>query len=290
MFKAIIIVVVVLVAAGIGYFVTALSTPGPWGSGDLPTERAAYETRIFRNEPAPQEYADETPPAGVEAVEFPSGDLTLQAWVAGKRDGVRHPAVVFAHGGFAFGAEDFEQAAPFRQAGYVVMAPMVRGENGNPGRYEGFWGEVDDIVAAGDYLANRDDVDVDRIFVCGHSTGGTLSMLAAMVPSKFKAAASFGGSPDQAMFFRSSPGLAPFDPDVEAEVALRSPLRFPASLRCPLTMYVGEGDGAYLYRSRQLEEAALAADRNCTLVVVPGDHFSSIDASIEGALEVFGRL
>ena len=36
---------------------------------------------------------------------------------------------------------------------------MLRAENGNPGVYEGFYGEVDDAVAAGRFLASLPFVD-----------------------------------------------------------------------------------------------------------------------------------
>jgi dipeptidyl aminopeptidase/acylaminoacyl peptidase len=91
------------------------------------------------------------------------------------------------------------------------MTPTLRGENGNPGNFEYFYGEVNDLVAAADYLANVSYVDKDRIFLCGHSIGGTLSMLTSMMPSKYRAISSFSGSPDQEIWFRNENGIIPFN-------------------------------------------------------------------------------
>jgi dipeptidyl aminopeptidase/acylaminoacyl peptidase len=43
------------------------------------------------------------------------------------------------------------------------MTPTLRGENGNPGNFECFYGEVDDVIAAGRYLATLPYVDPKHI-------------------------------------------------------------------------------------------------------------------------------
>ena len=73
---------------------------------------------------------DQVPPAGVTEITYSSGNLGLKAWVnQPEADNARRPAVLFLHGGFAFDLEDWEMAQPFRDAGFVVMTPMLRGEN-----------------------------------------------------------------------------------------------------------------------------------------------------------------
>ena len=39
-------------------------------------------------------------------------------------------------------------AQPYRDAGYIVMIPILRGENGQPGFYTMFYDEVDDVLGA----------------------------------------------------------------------------------------------------------------------------------------------
>src|SRR5206468_2647773 len=152
----------------------------------------------------------------------------------------KKPAVLFLHGGFAFGSEDWDQAKPFRDAGFVTMLPILRGENGQPGSYTMFYDEVDDVAAAAEVLAKTPGVDPNRIYVAGHSAGGTLAMLGAMTSKRFKGCASFSGSPDQVAFVREQEDLAPFDPDDVTELMMRSPLAFPKSFKCPARLYWGD--------------------------------------------------
>lgn len=165
-------------------------------------ERAQFKTSILYKGKAPQEYQDDIPPINVSKIAYQSGDLTLQAWISNKpNDTKKYPAVVYAHGGFAFSKGDWNNIKPYLDAGFVVMTPTFRGENGNPGNFEFFYGEVDDLINAGKYLASQQYIDTNRIFLAGHSDGGTLAMLVALLPSPYSAIATFGASPDQKYTF-----------------------------------------------------------------------------------------
>jgi len=94
---------------------------------DLATARNGFVTKLKRNGPAPQSYERSTPLSGVEEVTYSSGSLSLKAWVSAQpSEAKKRPAVVYLHGGWAFGAADWADAAPFVEAGYVVMMPMLR--------------------------------------------------------------------------------------------------------------------------------------------------------------------
>jgi dienelactone hydrolase len=56
---------------------------------------------------------------------------------------------------------------------------------------------VNDVLAASDVLRKLDYVDNSRVFISGHSSGGTLALLAGMASPVFRGIASFGGSVDQ---------------------------------------------------------------------------------------------
>ena len=85
-----------------------------------------------------------------------------------------------------------QSAAALRPSGLVLMVPALRGASGNPGTPECFLGEVDDILAARAHLAQRADVDPARIYLGGHSTGGTLVLLAAASTDQFRAVFALG--------------------------------------------------------------------------------------------------
>ena len=71
---------------------------------------------------------------------------------------------------------------PFLAAGFAVMTPTLRGENGNPGSFELFYGEVDDAEAAVRFLAAQPRIDSKRIYTFGHSVGGGISALLSLRP------------------------------------------------------------------------------------------------------------
>jgi DNA-binding CsgD family transcriptional regulator len=77
-----------------------------------------------------------------------------------------------------------------------LFMPMLRGENGNPGTYESFLGEVDDAIAAGRFVTSLPNVDGANVFVAGHSVGVVLTCLVSMLPSPCKAAAALDGYVD----------------------------------------------------------------------------------------------
>jgi pimeloyl-ACP methyl ester carboxylesterase len=119
-----------------------------------------------------------------------------------------------------------------------MMFPALRGGNENPGVKEGYFGEVDDVAAAADYLARQDSVDPERIYLGGHSTGGTLALLVSECSDRFRAVFAFGPVSDVS-FYPSE--YTPFDTSNPREVELRSPGRWLGSIRRPTFVIEGTG-------------------------------------------------
>lgn len=179
-------------------------------SADYADARRAFRTKLLRRGPSPQVAAPLVLAPDADEITFRSGDLTLRAWISKAGPGPPRPAIVFVHGASAFRADHWAGTQALRDAGYVVMMPILRGENGSPGAFSLFYDEVDDVVAAATALTSRSDVDPTRIFVAGHSNGGTLAILAAMTSSRFRAAAALSGIVD-ASGIRGAPSDVPFD-------------------------------------------------------------------------------
>jgi dienelactone hydrolase len=263
-------------------------TKFPDQTEDYVEARARFQTKLLRSGPAPQPWQAERPPPGVQEVEYVSGSLRLKAWVdKGNAAGAPKPGVLFLHGGFAFGADDWEQAQPFRNAGFVTMLPMLRGENGLPGAYSMFYNEVDDLLAAAEALAKHPGVDGTHLYVCGHSVGGTLAMLAAMTSKRFRAAASFSGSPDQVKWANGQMDLVPFDPKDQREFQMRSPLAFARSFKCPARLYFGSQEFLFKESTEKTAELAKAAGLDVEAVSVPGDHMSAVTPGMRQAIAFF---
>ncbi len=117
-----------------------------------------------------------------------------------------------------------------------MMYPSLRGGNKNPGFIEGFYGEVDDVLGASEYLAKLDYVDPKRIYLGGHSTGGTLALLVAESTDRFRAVFAFGPVEDASDYGSK---YLPFDISNRKEVDLRSPIKWLQAIRNPTFVFEG---------------------------------------------------
>ncbi|MFZ6653954.1 alpha/beta hydrolase family protein [Undibacterium sp. TJN19] len=205
---------------------------------DLLAARAAYASQFIKKMKAPQDYVPEKPPAGVREIDYVSGKLHLKAWVSATPDSTKKmPAVVVLHGGFSFSSDDWNAVQGFVKAGYLLMMPRLRGENGGEGNFEMFGGELDDAIAAGNYLATLPQVDTQRLYLAGHSVGGSLAMLAAEMPSPFKAVASYSGFARLPLWLAHYKNMAPFNVDLPDEQKIRDPYRYAAAVKTPLYIF-----------------------------------------------------
>jgi dienelactone hydrolase len=255
---------------------------------DYAQARSAWKTKLVRQGPSPQQGEPLQTPPNTVAIDYHSGELTLKAFVTpDPGDGAKHPAVLFLHGGFAFGGDDGEMPQPYRDAGFIVMIPILRGENGQPGSYTMFYDEVNDVLAAADALAALPYVDSTHIFVSGHSAGGTLAMLATMASNRFRAAASLSGSPDQKANATSQPILAVFDQSDPREFQIRSPVAYATSFKSPIRMYFGDQEGWATLSTQRTAELAKQKGLDAEAIEVPGDHLSSVPEAIRKSIEFF---
>ncbi|WP_166881981.1 alpha/beta hydrolase family protein [Massilia mucilaginosa] len=258
-------------------------------AGTLGDARQAYSTRLTVSAKAPQDFAALRAPAGVKEVGYQSGPLQLAAWMSTSAPTTKlAPAVVFLHGGFSFGEDDWDAAKALVDAGYILLMPRLRGENGNPGNFELFGGEVDDAIAAGRYLAAVPGVDKNRIFVMGHSVGGSLAVLVAQMQSPFKASVSLSGYPrllEWIDHFRS----IPFDKNNERERKIRNPYLYADSVNTPLYLF-SESNNPRV-KATNAEFCALVAKTSvCQHEVVSGDHQSMMAPAIAKALALFASI
>jgi len=215
----------------------------------LPDARKGFQTKLVRREAEKEPVPD--PPAQLLRIvryEAPVGKLPAYL-TPDPQDGKKHPAIIWITGGVCntigdvwsdAPASNDQTAAAYRKAGIVMMFPSLRGGNDNPGDIEGFLGEVDDVLAAADFLAKQPYVDPDRIYLGGHSTGGTLVLLAAESTNRFRAVISFGPVEDVVGY---GPQFLPFEITKYRELELRSPLRWLASIKSPTFVFEGTVNG-----------------------------------------------
>lgn len=247
----------------------------------LTEARHGYTTHLTRRlhlgEPVP------TPPDFFRLVQYrsPAGQLPAYVGVAPKDSG-RHPAIIWIVGGFSNSISDIawtpgpadndQSAAVFREAGLVMMYPCLRGGNDAPGFMEGFYGEVDDVLAAADYLRKLDYIDPQRIYLGGHSTGGTLALLAAESENHFRAIFSFGPTDDVTGYGAK---YLPFDLTVHREGQLREPNRFLRAIQTPTFVFEGAEGRSNIASLRAM--AKMPHSPAVHFYPIPGaNHFSTL--------------
>ncbi len=255
-------------------------------SEDYAAARKHFQTHLLRHGPAPQNGQPLRPPPGAQQVEY-APELHLQAWTTPPTTGTKKPDVLFLHGGFAIGNDDWDMTQPYQDAGYIVLVPALRGENGQPGDYSMFYDEVTDVLAAADYLAQRPDVDAQHIYIAGHSVGGTLTLLAALASPRFQAAASFSGTPDAIGWSRGQPERVPFDTSQLQEYRMRSAAAYAGSFKCPTRLYCGSQETFFVDAAQQTASRARKQGRDVQAISVPGDHFTAVPAEIQQSIQFF---
>jgi acetyl esterase/lipase len=208
--------------------------------------RKGFKTTLTRKESA-RTPVPLPPPNVFRLVHFESPVGKLAALLSpDPKDGKKHPAIIWITGGdcnsidasvWQKGPDQNEQSASaFREAGIPMMFPTLRGGNNNPSVKESFLGEVDDVLAAADFLRKQDFIDPSRIYLGGHSTGGSLVFLVAACSDKFRAVFSFGPADEVSGY---GPDFMPFNTNNAKELELRSPGRWMHSIQSPTFVFEG---------------------------------------------------
>ena len=248
----------------------------------LAAARANFRT-MLREDPEDTDPVPPPPEGRGQLVSYPGPLGEMAAYLVVPEGEGPRPAIVWVLGGFSnsigpflfeeAAADNDQTAAALPAAGVVTMYPSRRGSHGNPGERELLFGEVDDVLAAARWLAGRPEVDPDRVYIGGHSTGGTVALLAAQSGGTFRGVVSLGPTyelfpPDQT---EEIFGIA-----VPKEAVLRAPGFWMENLSSPTWVIEGANDGNAEELER-LRQAAKSADAPATFAVIPGeDHFSIV--------------
>lgn len=248
--------------------------------------RAGFRTRLTRTGPAPERAAAGDQPASVKVLRYPSPVGSLPAWLLlPDTGGARMPVVVFAHPGYALSPSVVDDLRPLLQSGFSVLVPTWRGENGNPGSFEMFAGEVDDLEAAVRWVTERPEVDGKRVYAFGQGAGGQLvSLLALRDGVPLLGAATVGAlyRSEDLLYWRK---IVPFDLDDPVEVRMR--LLFPnlADLRAGLLAFVGADDATSAKSAASFDAEARRLGAPLRVVTVRGDERTSLGPAMAKFIE-----
>lgn len=244
----------------------------------LSDARRGFKSLILpqRGDKEPVEVA---PTSLFQTVKYQSSAGELSAYLSpDPKDGKKHPVIIWITGGDCNSIgdvwsprdrEDDQTAAAYRKAGILMMFPSLRGGNNNPGSKEGFFGEVDDVLSAVSYLEKQSYIDPKRIYLGGHSTGGTLALLVAESSDRFRGVFSFGPVDDVSGYGEES-GFLPFNVSNRKEVELRSPGYWLHSIQSPI--WVFEGSSGNIDSLREM--ARTSTNPNAHFIEIrSADHF-----------------
>ncbi|CAN7213200.1 alpha/beta hydrolase family protein [Neorhizobium sp. LjRoot104] len=265
----------------------------PLEKEDYGEARKRFHTNLLRKGPSPEQSPPLGAPAGAKKVMYrggPDGSIELIAWISHYEPSAKlKPAVLFLHGGNATGDGHWELMKAYWEAGYVVMLPSFRGENGQAGNYSGFYDETSDALAAAAYLEELPGIDKDRFFLAGHSNGGTLSLLASMT-RKFRASAPISAGVNSWRYFGRFEREVRFDESDQKEFIMRSSVCFGHSLKCPTLLLRGTEERPFDADHRLLMDRAKSAGAQIEAKLLPGNHNGVVPGAVVESIRFFNQV
>ena len=256
-----------------------------------------------------------------ESIEFPSADgQRTHAFYYPPRhaectplENERPPLVVISHGGptTATSATLDVRVQFWTTRGFAVADVNYGGSSGFGRAYRqrltGQWGIVDvnDVVAAAEYLVARGKADPDRLAIRGGSAGGYTTLAALTFrPGVFKAGASYYGISDLEVLARDTHKfesryldtlISPY-PEARAVYRARSPIHFVDRLSCSLILFQGLEDKVVPpSQSEMMAEAVRAKGLPVAYLAFEGEQHGfrkadTIVRSLEAELYFYGAV
>ncbi|NTJ41588.1 S9 family peptidase [Agrobacterium larrymoorei] len=265
----------------------------PLESDDYAFARERFHTHLLRKMAAPEKSEPLGAAPGARHVTYPGGphgSIELVAWLSHYEPAKSlKPAVLFLHGGNATGVGHWELMKPFWEAGFVVLLPSFRGENGQEGNYSGFYDETSDALAAASYLESLPGIDRERLFLAGHSNGGTLSLLASMT-RRFRASVPISAGVNSWRYFNRYSDEICFDGTDPKEFIMRSSVCFGPSLKCPTLLLRGMEERPFDADHRLLMDRARSAGMHISHRLLPGTHNGVVPGAVVESIRFFNEF
>jgi dipeptidyl aminopeptidase/acylaminoacyl peptidase len=263
---------------------------------------------------------DEKYISGAESIEFSSsGGRTAYGFFYAPANadfqapaGVKPPLLVKSHGGpTASTSAAFNLGIQYwTSRGFAVVDVNYGGSTGYGRRYhqqlDGQWGvvDVDDCVAAAQYLIDAGQVDGERCAIRGNSAGGYTTLAALTFRELFRAGASYYGISDLEILARDTHKfesryldrlIGPY-PQSQEIYRERSPLHFIDQLMAPMIFFQGLDDKVVPPNQAELMVAALRSKGVAVAYVpFPGERHgfrqaANIKRALEAELYFYSRI
>jgi dipeptidyl aminopeptidase/acylaminoacyl peptidase len=232
-----------------------------------------------------------------------SGGLTVSGLLFRPAEGSGPwPTIIVNHAGFGTAGDFSDVALGIRDRGYLVFNPDFRGSGMSQGSHEGAKGEVDDVIAAINYLESQDLIADGRIGIYGQSHGAAVTVLAAERDPRIKAVVAEAGFYDAVDLYNKAKAssdptaqtlLAEFLPmvggtpeQVPQEYAVRSALNYTDTMQAATLIIHGEKDPLCPVDQARLLYDALSADgKTVEIKIYPNEAHTVTDPA--GRVEVW---
>jgi len=254
------------------------------------------------------------------AIEFPTeGGLTAHGFFYPPQnpdyrapDNEKPPLIVKSHGGPTAAASTALSLSVqyWTSRGFAVLDVNYGGSTGYGRQYRERlnkkWGivDVDDCVNGARYLAERGEVDGERLIITGGSAGGYTTLCALTFRNAFKAGAShFGISNTESMardthkyesqYLTGLLGPYPERKDIYYD---RSPINFPERLSCPVIFFQGLEDKVVPPdQAETMVDAIRAKGIPVSYVAFPGEQHGfrqakNIKRALDGELYFYSKV
>jgi len=235
-----------------------------------------------------------------------SGGLTVSGLLFRPPEGSGPwPVIIVNHAGFGTAGDFSDVALLIRDRGYLVFNPDYRGSGMSEGSHEGAKGEVDDVIAAIDYLEAEGLIAGERIGMYGQSHGAAVAVLAAERDARIKAVVAEAGFYDAVGLYNNA--VSSSDPTVKLlldefvpmaggtpeqvpeEYAVRSAINYTASMQAATLLIHGELDPLCpVDQARRLYDALKADGKTVEIKIYPNEAHCVNDPA--GRLEVWDLM
>jgi dipeptidyl aminopeptidase/acylaminoacyl peptidase len=254
------------------------------------------------------------------AIEFPTeGGLTAHGFFYPPQnpdfrapENEKPPLIVKSHGGPTAAASTALSLSIqyWTSRGFAVLDVNYGGSTGYGRQYRERlnkkWGivDVDDCANGARYLANRGEVDPNRLVITGGSAGGYTTLCALTFRNTFKAGASHFGVSDAEALARDThkyesqylTGLLGPYPERRDIYYERSPINFPERLSCPVIFFQGLEDKVVPPdQAEKMVEAMRAKRIPVAYVAFAGEQHGfrqagNIKRALDGELYFYSRI
>jgi dipeptidyl aminopeptidase/acylaminoacyl peptidase len=164
------------------------------------------------------------------------------------------------------------------EAGFVVVAPMLRGSEGAPGEDEVGGADLHDLMTAGKVAAQLEFAESGNVFLYGESRGGMMTYQAIRDGFPARAAAVVGAFTDQGALLDAAPELKKMTDKLWARekpgeaLERRSAIRWAEKIQMPILIQHGSSDDAVApLQALQMATRLQELKRPYQLVIYDGD-------------------